>query len=475
MGSALVMERDPGTLETLEQAIRALGLEIVRASDPSEALARLEGGAFDVGFFEDELAYVGEPSLMQELRRRGITMPVFAISRDTRTAHVAALLRGGARELLFKPVMLNGLDDRIAKTVVGVRPGPYPAPARAMPSMAPGLLGSSMPPGGSAFSLPSMSVPPAGFSMPPSAPAAVSVSYPPTAMPPASFGASSGSLPPMPLPPVEDALGVARKPFAGVEAAPLPGVPSQSPTAAPTMPSMAPASGFKDVLLIDDHPNVHVRFRALAGERVEVDASTDPSAALALARVSNYRLIVVDTEIPGADSLSIVMQLAAIQPQAVFIALAVRGESEHSLLRSPKVISTLTKPFDPGALETLLFRYLERQDAIVVDNEVLRLMPCGDDEERRDRSLRRAQSMFDAITRSMAEACFDRIVADLLALPADPKRATRFVLALTEAARKRGLALHVVGTPELKAIMRSFQDTADVVVHNTLDEARSAP
>jgi CheY-like chemotaxis protein len=88
MGSALVMERDPGTLETLEQAIRALGLEVVRASDPSEALARLEGGAFDVGFFEDELAYVGEPSLMQELRRRGITMPVFAISRDTPGSHL---------------------------------------------------------------------------------------------------------------------------------------------------------------------------------------------------------------------------------------------------------------------------------------------------------------------------------------------------------------------------------------------------
>ena len=59
-------------------------------------------------------------------------------------------------------------------------------------------------------------------------------------------------------------------------------------------------------------------------------------------------------------------------------------------------------------------------------------------------------------------------------VPARPDRTPRLILVVHKQAKKLGLELRLVGTPEVRATLGGITETASIPFHLTLPEARAA-
>jgi len=97
-----------------------------------------------------------------------------------------------------------------------------------------------------------------------------------------------------------------------------------APLAAAPAPAAVPtgaAGAAADILCVDDMENVHKRLRALIPEPLTLHGAANAQAALALCRERTFRVLLIDNDMPGVDSPSLMRQLRVLQPQAVCLTL----------------------------------------------------------------------------------------------------------------------------------------------------------
>ena len=128
------------------------------------------------------------------------------------------------------------------------------------------------------------------------------------------------------------------------------------------------------ILVVDDEQGLCAGIQeALRREGYAVDASTNPSDALNLARENLFNLVVSDIKMPGLSGLDLLSQVRAHHRDTLFILMTAYGTVE-SAVEAMKLgaYDYLPKPIDLKRLRVVVQKALEFQ-AVVAENNELRL------------------------------------------------------------------------------------------------------
>lgn len=229
-----------------------------------------------------------------------------------------------------------------------------------------------------------------------------------------------------------------------------------------------------DVLVIDDMENVAKKLRSMLPERLSFNSCVDRPSALGLCRERVYKVIFLDTDIPGLDHLELQRDLRVLQPSAAFIALTMRSEKGPALpMGGTGFASRLVKPFDPKQLEEIVGNHFESNDLLQLQDNVATPAPLRSPDAATDAFFKRLQQLLLDAAQSMAAACHDRFILDLAAVPAVPAL-QRLLVRLQAQCKELGLELRLVGGPELTKLLKQLIETASIPVVDSLDAAKAA-
>jgi two-component system cell cycle response regulator len=231
-----------------------------------------------------------------------------------------------------------------------------------------------------------------------------------------------------------------------------------------------------DVLVVDDIENVHKKLRALIPPQVSMTACTSARDAMQLCAERTYKLLVIDMVIPDVNSVTLMNQLRALQPQAMMIALALRSTNDLATeLKGHGFHDVIYKPFDAGAVGELVARHFEVTDVVATDGNVMSCAGFDGKDERVEKYFSKLKTGCRESLEKLASACYDNSILDLGAVSArNGDKLVRFVIDTDKEARRLGLQLLLVGKTELKAVMSSITETAALPFFTSVSDARSA-
>jgi DNA-binding response OmpR family regulator len=251
--------------------------------------------------------------------------------------------------------------------------------------------------------------------------------------------------------------------------------PAPTPAASPRSIVDNAAKQFVDVLLVDDMESVAKKLRSLLPQHVSMNSTVSANEALSFARDRIYRTVLIDLVIPDVNSLTLMSQIRALQPHASFMALMLRTTSDpEEEVREQGFSGYLFKPFDPDLLDQFLTAHFDNQDLLQAENNVLRPAGFAGKEDRLDRYFNRLNELFKTALEKLAAACFDDAIVDLSAMPLKPDRTTRLLITVDQEAKKMGLSLRIVGTPEVSKLLGTFTDTAHIPFFGSVEQARGS-
>jgi DNA-binding response OmpR family regulator len=235
------------------------------------------------------------------------------------------------------------------------------------------------------------------------------------------------------------------------------------------------ARQFIDVMVVDDMENVHKRLRAMLPQHLTVNAYTSAQSALAAARERVYRVVVVDTEIPDVSSSVLAGQIKVLQPHAAFVALALRTSSDQTKeLKDQGFSDVLYKPFTQDSIDDFLVQYFDNQDFLSSEDNVLKVAAFNGRADRQERYFGRLAALVPEVLNKVAAACFESVIVELAQAPAQGDRLPKLLLGVSGQAKEMGMAMAVVGPAEVKKLLGAFEETKNIPVFGTVQEARAA-
>jgi two-component system, cell cycle response regulator len=252
--------------------------------------------------------------------------------------------------------------------------------------------------------------------------------------------------------------------------------PSPSPSATATATATATASASRqltDILVVDDMENVHKKLRSLLPSQVSMNGCVSARDALQHCQERVYRIVVVDLVIPDVNSVALMNQMRALQPHAVMVALALRSAGDAGDVKGQGFNDVVYKPFEPAAVDDLLSRHFEVDDLLSVDGNVLQCAAFAGKEDKLDRYFSRLRTLCHESFEKLASACYDDTILDLSAIPLRNDKIVRLLIDSDKEAKKLGIALRLVGTPEIKRALSAVMETAAMPFYATRADAQS--
>lgn len=253
--------------------------------------------------------------------------------------------------------------------------------------------------------------------------------------------------------------------------------PAAAPSADAVSASAAAATGPQslDVLLIDDMENVAKRLRALLPPRLTFGSATTAPAALSACRENSYRVILVDTTMPDADSSVLAGQIKMLQKDATIVALTLKSSNNvEKELAAQGFQGVLFKPFAPEAVEDFVGKYFDAQVLLTCSDELLKVGPLVGNPERAERYFTRLSTLFPPAIEQVAAACFENTIVDLSEAPIqDGGRLAKLLADVNRKATGLGLQVRIVGNPELKKVLDGFEETGRIPIFASVQEARA--
>jgi DNA-binding response OmpR family regulator len=217
-----------------------------------------------------------------------------------------------------------------------------------------------------------------------------------------------------------------------------------------------------DVLLVDDMDQVHRRLRQALPEHVTMQAAGEAADAVALV-------------MPDADSFELLRQLRALQPQARFLAVSLRtlAEARDELLAAG-FVDVLYKPFDPDAITALVHRVFDARELVETHGDVVVANGCEARDERIEEHHARLRPALLRAVEAVAAGGHPEVLVDLRQVPVRAERTIRMVMDLDRDARRLGLRLRLIASPDAASLLRRVADTADLDVFDSVGRARAA-
>lgn len=242
-------------------------------------------------------------------------------------------------------------------------------------------------------------------------------------------------------------------------ARPAPASTSQGSSPLPATP--APARETVDILLIDDMENVHKKLRSLLPAHVTMLASATARDALQACQDRAFRFVVIDLVIPDVNSVALMGQVRALQPEATMIALALRSAGDVTAeVKGQGFADVMFKPFEAAAIEEFLTRQSGNDEVLSVNGNVLECAAFTGKEDKLDGYFTRLRAMCHESLEKLASACYDDTIIDLSAVPVRNDKIVRWLMESDKEARKLGISLRLVGTPEIKRVVGAVNETA---------------
>jgi two-component system cell cycle response regulator len=247
-----------------------------------------------------------------------------------------------------------------------------------------------------------------------------------------------------------------------------------SPSSSAAGPSGSASRQFIDILVIDDMENVHKKLRALLPTHVSLNGCVSAREALQMCQERVYRVVVVDLVIPDVNSVALMNQLRALQPHAVMVALALRSAGEGTGdVKSQGFNDVVYKPFETAAVEDFLSKHFDVDDVLSVDGNVLECAAFAGKEDKLDRYFTRLRTLCHESLEKLASACYDDTIFDLSAIPLRNDKIVRLLMDSDKEAKKLGIALRLVGTPEIKKVLGAVMETASMPFYATRADAQT--
>jgi DNA-binding response OmpR family regulator/anti-anti-sigma regulatory factor len=230
---------------------------------------------------------------------------------------------------------------------------------------------------------------------------------------------------------------------------------------------------FIDILVVDDMENVHKKLRSMLPAHVSMNGCVSARDALQHCQERVYRVVVVDLVIPDVNSVALMNQLRALQPHAVMVALALRSAGDAGDVKGQGFNDVVYKPFEPAAVDDFLSKHFEVDDVLSVDGNVLACAAFAGKEDKLDRYFTRLRTLCHESLEKLASACYDDTIFDLSAVPLRNDKIVRLLMDSDKEAKKLGIALRLVGTPEIKKVLGAVMETAAMPFFATRAEAQA--
>jgi DNA-binding response OmpR family regulator len=227
-----------------------------------------------------------------------------------------------------------------------------------------------------------------------------------------------------------------------------------------------------DVLIIDDIENVSKRLRTLLPEKLGMDFSPSSKAALAQCREKQYKVILVDVDLPETDTASFLKQLRLLQPTTAIFTMPVRSEKNAEAdAKAAGFDGVVFKPFDAEGIDTIGARFAESQEVLSHKDNIVTMSKFIGKEDKIEHYFNQMMPLFDKAIKEAAAACFDLIVLDMSAVPVRAARLPKLVMEFSERASRVGLNLKIVGTHEVKQALNAFTDTGSIPFFDSVSNA----
>jgi two-component system cell cycle response regulator len=230
---------------------------------------------------------------------------------------------------------------------------------------------------------------------------------------------------------------------------------------------------FIDILVVDDMENVHKKLRTMLPSHVSMNGCVSARDALQHCQERVYRVVVVDLVIPDVNSVALMNQLRALQPHAVMVALALRSAGDAGDVKGQGFNDVVYKPFEPAAVDDFLSKHFEVDDVLSVDGNILSCAAFAGKEDKLDRYFTRLRTLCHESLEKLASACYDDTIFDLSAVPLRNDKIVRLLMDSDKEAKKLGIALRLVGTPEIKKVVGAVMETAAMPFFATRAEAQA--
>jgi len=230
------------------------------------------------------------------------------------------------------------------------------------------------------------------------------------------------------------------------------------------------------MLVIDDMENVHKKLRSMIPETVELETAMSVADALNAVRGKKFKAILVDAEIQAGGPAPLVKQLRLLAPAAGIWGMALRSANNVSKeMRDLGFDDALQKPFTQDSIDALIEQYAAKNETLFVAKEdLIELTPFLGKEDKLERYFTKLSTDVKTVVQKLGEACFEKAVIDATQIPLQqPARVAQFLVDTFKTATDLGIAVKVVGSPELPKAMRGFQETKDLHCFTSVEEARA--
>jgi len=212
--------------------------------------------------------------------------------------------------------------------------------------------------------------------------------------------------------------------------------------------------------------NVHKKLQSFLPESLSFTGATSSAEAIQACKGGEFKVILLDTVIPGVDSAVLMQQLRALQPGAKVVALALRSAGESA---GQGYDGLLGKPFNSESVEDFLMQHFQSQDALTCEENRAIASAFHGSEDGLKRYFQRLEQLMSEFVGKAADACHDEVIFDMRAVPAQPKEAPALVMAVDKQAKNFGMRLTLVGTPEVQSVLSGIAETAAVPFHTSLE------
>jgi len=120
----LLVDDEPDILELLELALRKMGLEVDKAGNAHDALAKLDAQDYDLCLTDMRLPDGDGLQIVQSIAQNNLDVPVAVITAHGNMENAVSALKAGAFDYLSKPVSLDQLRALVNSALKLPQPGP---------------------------------------------------------------------------------------------------------------------------------------------------------------------------------------------------------------------------------------------------------------------------------------------------------------------------------------------------------------
>ena len=169
------------------------------------------------------------------------------------------------------------------------------------------------------------------------------------------------------------------------------------------------------LLMIDDMKSVSRALRRHIDDSIRIGHATTQEAALNTCAKRDYKMIVIDMDIPRVDSIALGAELKKLQPKSKLVALYLADQKDpKAQAKTDGFDDALVKPFDAKEVTGLVEETFGAKDYVKLTDNVVTFVAIedGDDSNPENVMSELRKQLMDKVKDVAAAACFSSVILD---------------------------------------------------------------